>query len=477
LQERLASLERNTRNPHRPRDTLARRLAASPANVPASSRSRPFAALFPEESAAVPDFAGEYADLDDPAVVSKLKYHIYCELTKDRPADAPPIEFHDAPRSVPDFVMDLIQKERSSFYFINLSTVVDKYLLWKKKLPRAEPFYAVKSNPDPQIVETLFHLGAGFDCASKGEIQQVLSMGCDPSRIIFANPCKHPDHILFAKENGVAMMTFDNMAELYKIHEHFPEAKLVLRILPDDSYSIMPFGIKFGATLEDSFKLIEKCKELNMTLMGVSFHVGSGCLSGVAWVEALKLARKVFDEAIRVGFDMTLLDLGGGWPGTENGPLTFADIGTEISPVIDELFPPHVKVIGEPGRFFCTEASSLAVYIISKRERTNPQNPDETETQYYISDGVYGSFNCIIFDHAKPEPSFLVDVSDRRLLPSCIFGPTCDSMDLVVKKTLLPEHFPGEWLLFPNMGAYTRAAGSEFNGFSLPVCYYVMTSN
>lgn len=432
---------------------------------------------FPSASATPDDvLSGEVADLDDPVFVGKLKSQVWSALNKNRSPDAPTIDFYTVPRSIPDYVLELTQKERSSFYFINLSAVVEKYILWKKYLPRAEPFYAIKANPDPQIAETLFHLGAGFDCASKGEIQQVLDMGCEPSSIIFANPCKHPDHLTFAKEHGVSMMTFDNMAELEKIHQYYPEAQLVLRILPDDSYSIMPFGIKFGATLEDSFKLIEKCKELNMNLMGVSFHVGSGCLSGVAWVEALKLARKVFDEAIRVGFEMTLLDLGGGWPGNENGPLKFADIGTQISPVIDELFPSTVRVIGEPGRFFCTEACNLAVYIISKRERVSTQNPEETEIQYYISDGVYGSFNCIIFDHAKPEPCFLTDVSNRRLLPSCIFGPTCDSMDLVVKKTLMPEHYPGEWLLFTDMGAYTRCAGSEFNGFALPNRIYCMTA-
>jgi ornithine decarboxylase len=357
--------------------------------------------------------------------------------------------------------------------------VVDKYLLWKNKLPRAEPFYAIKSNPDPEIANTLFVLGAGFDCASKAEIKQVLDMGCAPEKIIFANPCKHPDHLAYAKAEGVSMMTFDNVNELEKIRTHFPEAKLVLRLLPDDSFSLMPFGIKFGATFEDASRLIELCKEMQMNLIGVSFHVGSGCFSSVGWVEALKLARRVFDEAARFGIEMEFLDLGGGWPGHENGPLKFASVGEDITPIIDQLFPSNVRVIGEPGRYICAETTTLAVNVVSKRERVIAgavgQEP-EREMQYYISDGVYGSFNCIMFDHAHPEPSFLIPTEERVVKPSCIFGPTCDSMDCVVKKAMLPEHNVGEWMYFANMGAYGVAAASSFNGFAPPKSIYILST-
>jgi ornithine decarboxylase len=410
--------------------------------------------------------------------VARLKLRVWEELQKGRDEYAPPIELHSAPRSIPDHLLELIPKHRTAFNFVDLGVVVDKYLLWKRKLPRAEPFYAIKSNPDPEIANTLFVLGAGFDCASRGEIKQVLEMGCPPEKIIFANPCKHPDHLTYAKDHGVEMMTFDNMQELDKIQTYYPEAKLVLRILPDDSFSLMPFGIKFGATFEDAVKLVERCKEMQMNLIGVSFHVGSGCFSSVGWVEALKLARRVFDEAARLGFDLDFLDLGGGWPGHENGALKFANIGDDISPIIDQLFPAHVRVIGEPGRFFCAECTSLAVTVVSKRERIIAgavgQEP-EREMQYYINDGVYGSFNCIMFDHAHPEPAFLVsNVNDRPLQQACIFGPTCDSMDCVVKKIMLPEHHVGEWMYFPYNGSYTGAAASEFNGFPKPKNHYVL---
>lgn len=454
-----------------PRDALEVSVAATAADEPAPAGAAPVTTAADDATVV----AAEGSDDD----VARLKMKVWEELARVRDEDAVPIELQLAPRAIADHIMDNIPKNRTAFNIVNLAVVVDKFLLWKRKLPRAEPFYAVKSNPDIEITNTLHVLGAGFDCASRAEMKQVLDLGADPSKVIFANPCKAPEHIIYAKENGVEMMTFDNMEELHKIHALFPEAKIVLRLLPDDSFSLMPFGAKFGASFEDAVRLIAQCQELGMNLIGCSFHVGSGCFSPVGWVEALKLARRVFDEATKYGFEFTFLDLGGGWPGHENGELKFANIGDEITPLIDQLFPEHVRVIGEPGRYICCETTSLAVTVVSKRERVVAgavgQEPDR-EIQYYVNDGVYGSFNCIMFDHAHPEPSFLIDVTERKIQASTMFGPTCDSMDCIFKKLPVPDHNVGEWLYFSNMGAYTGAAASAFNGFAPPKSYYIMST-
>jgi ornithine decarboxylase len=97
----------------------------------------------------------------------------------------------------------------------------------------------VKCNPDPEVLRLLAALGTGFDCASKVEIEQVLKLGIDPSRIIYAQPCKTKSYVRFAAEQGVKQMTFDNSDELYKIRALFPDAELFVRIITDDS-SLMP---------------------------------------------------------------------------------------------------------------------------------------------------------------------------------------------------------------------------------------------
>lgn len=232
---------------------------------------------------------------------------MYEELSKNTA-----IEVIDTVSTVEELLAKELEKgQYSAFYLVNLGTVVEKYLQWKKLMPRVRPMYAVKSNPDINIVRALHFLGTGFDCASQAELEEVKAVGAKPENIIYANPCKGKDHILYAKENGFDLMTFDNRAELNKVISLHPKARLVLRILPDDSYSLMPFGTKFGASFDESCLLIERCKELGANLVGVSFHVGSGCFSSRAWHDAIRLARRVFDQAAQAGFKLSLLDIGG----------------------------------------------------------------------------------------------------------------------------------------------------------------------
>jgi ornithine decarboxylase len=430
-----------------------------------------------------------------------------------------------------------LQKEDnlpSSFYVVNVGTIVEKWLEWGSNLPRVTPFYAMKSNPDINIVRALHAFGGGFDCASRSELEEVLSVGVSPDKIIFANPCKGLEHIKFAKEHNIFLMTFDSIDEVKKIQKIFPTAHLVLRLLVDDRHSLMPFGTKFGANRKEAMSLIDGCKELGMNLVGVSFHVGSGCLSCDAFTDAIKLAKETFNYANKTGFQLSLLDIGGGWPGVNDGPLLFEEIAREVAPLIDSLFPPSVRVIAEPGRFFCTQCYTLAVTVNSRRERwvasgtTMPQNcvtqpngvgtthkshdsannskpgspskddeeksndaeksdesqpgadpeppPPRKEVLYYLSDGVYGSFNNIVFDHAQPRPKILVAKEDKttQTEKSCLFGPTCDSIDVICKDVELPTLEIGDWLYFLNMGAYTVASASSFNGFRPPNAKYFM---
>jgi len=382
-----------------------------------------------------------------------------------------------APQSVEGLIQDALQKEifdkEEAFYVIDLSAVIRKQWQWKALLPRVHPFYAVKCNSSPAIVNTLASLGVNFDCASKAEIQQILGAGFSADRIIYANPTKMKSHIAYAKSSGVDLMTFDNSHELEKISVLFPEARLVLRIITDDSHSVCRFSTKFGAPLDQTQKLLEMAKELNLNVVGVSFHVGSGCMSTDSFCAAVKSAFTVFQQAEELGFHFSLLDLGGGWPGSDDDGISFTEIANNVRPLLDELFPSEIRVIAEPGRYFVAESHTLAVNIFAKR------TVDEGEKRflYYVNDGVYQSFNCILFDHyvAKPLVFASSELANRPLFKCTIFGPTCDSMDCIAKDAEFPEMHVGEWFYFKNMGAYTMAAASPFNGFKCPTCYFIQT--
>jgi ornithine decarboxylase len=160
-------------------------------------------------------------------------------------------------------------------------------------MPRVVPFYAVKCYPEPGLLRLLASLGAGFDCASKGELEAVLGLGVAPSRIIFAHPCKRPCDVRFARDHGVAHTTFDTESELHKLAGMYPGARCVLRIRADDPEARVPLGLKYGANPEEVGGLLEVARSLKLEVVGVSFHVGSACKNLATFTTAIEKAREV----------------------------------------------------------------------------------------------------------------------------------------------------------------------------------------
>ena len=361
---------------------------------------------------------------------------------------------------------DCVAGGENPFFVADVGQVYRQHIHWKRNLPRIEPFYAVKCNSDPQVLKLLATLGTGFDCASVHEINQVLDMGVSPSRIIYANPCKAGSYIRYAASVNVLQTTFDNADELWKCKRYFPEARLFLRILTDDSKSLCQLGLKYGAPLNTTSTLIQLAKDLSLNLVGVSFHVGSGSCDPAAFHDAILRARKVFDEAKQFGFDLNILDVGGGF-GHDN----LEEIAKILGPVVDELFPASIRVIAEPGRYFVAAAFTLATNVIASRTVSDIHG---VSYMYYVNDGIYASFNNILHDHQRPLPKVLMhnkvsyyhDQPVGRVRCS-LWGPTCDSMDCIAKQIYMPCTLQvGDWLYFSNMGAYTMCASSKFNGFN-----------
>ena len=208
------------------------------------------------------------------------------------------------------------------FYVVDLGIVASQLARWRAAFPRVLPYYAVKCNPDPVIVQTLASLGCNFDCASRGEIEIVQRISRDlPEEIgkpdiIFANPCKGRGHVIDAVCRGVKCMTFDNVAEIYKCASVSKRIQLILRIITDDSGSQCRLSSKFGAPKQHWKELLGEAKKAGLEVVGVSFHVGSGCRDATRYEMALRDAKELFEMAEReFGFKMNILDIGGGFPG------------------------------------------------------------------------------------------------------------------------------------------------------------------
>ncbi|KAK9270088.1 hypothetical protein L1049_025662 [Liquidambar formosana] len=369
-----------------------------------------------------------------------------------------------------DFIQSIVTKKqdvKDPFYVLDLGEVVSLMDKWTRSLPTVRPFYAVKCNPEPALLGALAALGSNFDCASRAEIESVLALGVSPDRIVYANPCKAESHLKYAASVGVNLTTFDSRDEVDKIRKWHPKCVLLIRVkAPDDSGARCPLGPKYGALPEEVTPLLQAAQAARLNVTGVSFHIGSGATHSRAYRGAIAAAKSVFEAASRLGMPrMRVLNIGGGFTAGSQ----FGEAASAVNSALQAYFPnePGLTVIAEPGRFFAESAFTLATNIIGKRVRGELR-------EYWINDGIYGSMNCILYDHATITCTPFACTSNRanptcrgaRTYRSTVFGPTCDALDTVLTGHLLPELEVSDWLVFPKMGAYTAAAGSNFNGFS-----------
>jgi ornithine decarboxylase len=359
-----------------------------------------------------------------------------------------------------------------------------------------EPFYAMKCNPDPVIVRLLATLGCGFDCATMGEIDLVLNglgkelsfspRGLTHDKLVYANPAKFQNHLEFATSSGVRKTVFDGEDELYKlakVNDSLPEGQkleLLLRITTNDEKSVCSFSNKFGCPVSQGPELLEVAKKLGLDVVGVSFHVGSGCGDPAAYSIAFDHASRLFQAADQLGMKkMTLVDIGGGFPGDNEGTYragmpTFLDIAATVRKAIADFrvkftADRQLRFIAEPGRYFVSRSTTIATKIYGRKGGMG-------KTQaLYIDDGVYGSFNNVVYDHYHPVPIKLTsaleshdDEESNAQMPTAVFGPTCDGLDQICKQqeTMLERAEIGDWLIFKNMGAYTHTASFVFNGYT-----------
>ncbi|GAB5574795.1 ornithine decarboxylase [Prionailurus iriomotensis] len=394
---------------------------------------------------------------------------------------------------------------RDPFMVADLGVLASRHRAFCQALPRVSPFYAVKCNSSVWVLRVLDTLGTGFDCASQVELDQVLGLGVAPSRIIYANPCKPVSHIQYAARHGVRLLTFDSEEELTKVAQHYPGARLVLRLLTEDSESIFPLSAKFGASLEACERLLKSARDLGLAVVGTSFHVGSNCRTPHSFRQAIADCRRVFEMGRAFGHDMSLLDIGGGFPGGEGCEPQFEEMARVINAALAQDFPEGsgVEIIAEPGRFYAASVCMAAINIIAKKAVL--ESGGRRKLLYYLNDGHYGIFRLFLREPAPSTPivvkresqvpsvpasvnwqswNVLLEYelheggelcSDPPLFPCTLYGPTCDAFDkLFQEEVQLPELDVGDWLVFPSMGAYTSSMSSTFNGFPPASTYYAM---
>jgi len=363
-------------------------------------------------------------------------------------------------------LQQLARKHGTPLFLIDHEELRRNYRAFRKYLPRIQVYYAVKANPDPEIVRTLYREGASFDVASMPEFMIVHdNIRHLPAKkrqdwiwdkIIYANPTK-PVETLEKLNPYKPLVTFDNFEEILKIKRHAPNAGLALRLQVPNTGAMVELSSKFGAPPGEAVDLILEADRQGLVVEGISFHVGSQTTNFENYVQALSLTASIYKEAQDRGYHkMNLVDIGGGFPAPyDDSVKPFRQLAAVISKEINRLFPPNIQILAEPGRFLVASAGYAVSKVIGKAVR-------DGKPCYYIDDGVYHTYSGVIFDHCK-YPIHAFRKGTTRL--SSVFGPTCDALDVVSMAENLPELERDDYVYSVNIGAYSHASSTHFNGF------------
>ncbi len=328
-----------------------------------------------------------------------------------------------------------------------------------EKFP-AQPFYAVKVNPAPHVLDALWAAGiTSFDAASEEEI--ALIHGRFPgARIAFLHPVKNRRAIRRAyTEYGVRIFVTDTMTELTKILEetgHARDLTILVRIAVSCEGSALPLSGKFGASAGEAAEILRVARRYADEL-GVSFHVGSQAIKPSAWAKAMADVSRIIIDA---GVTVDIVDVGGGFPAVYAGkaPPALEDYAAMVSRAFENMFVlENAELWCEPGRALVAEAESLLLRVELAKGR-----------MLFLNDGAYGALYDAVHERwSFPTRAIAGDGRKLgRMVEYTVYGPTCDSSDVMPEKVWLPAGLAeGDYVEFGNLGAYGRAMASRFNGY------------
>jgi ornithine decarboxylase len=344
------------------------------------------------------------------------------------------------------------------FLLVDTNIVRNKARRFKTAMPKVQPHYAVKANPDPRVLRTMIEEGVGFEIASISELDLLLSLGVPAAEIYYSNPMKSRAYLEYAASKGVEWYVLDSVEELRKIVSVKPDAKMYLRIDTPNIGSDWPLAGKFGTHIAEIEGIVNEAAKLKADLAGVTFHVGSQCRNPQNWRVGIERAKKVFADMREVGLTPRLLNIGGGYPVRHVKPIPSIEIIAEVVNAAIADLPEDIRVMAEPGRYLVSDAAYFVCRVVGTATRNGKR-------WMYWDAGVFGG---VIEVTEGLRYEILSDRTGQNI-PWSIAGPTCDSVDILMRDEMLPEDIEeGDFIYIPNAGAYTTAYASNFNGFPLP---------
>jgi len=364
------------------------------------------------------------------------------------------------PKSTIKKALDFIRESdiEPPYLLMDKSKVRQKVHTIGRNIRNSEVFYAVKANPDIEVLKLINSLGIGFEIASEGEMSVLQSIGVSCDRMITSNPIKSFRFLRMAAEAGVNYFSYDSEAEVMKMKEYTPGANVYVRITVPNEGSEWPLSKKFGVEVEEAEWLLQLAKKKGLNPIGITFHVGSQCTNMYNWNSALDKARDLWERAEKSGIRLSMLNIGGGYPIRYTKDVVgITAIEKNINKLIYEKFPKKTRILIEPGRSVVGDAGIFVTKVIGKTLRGDDE---------WLSIDV-GVFNGLMESVGGIKYTYIVEGS-KEVKKWTLAGPSCDSFDVIEKNVSLPEPAVGNYVLILSSGAYTVSYASEFNGFSIP---------
>ncbi|MEX0649750.1 MAG: type III PLP-dependent enzyme [Candidatus Andersenbacteria bacterium] len=373
----------------------------------------------------------------------------------------------------PDFGQDFLEglSHKTPFFLFSKEKIIHNFEEFKQCFPGASVHYAMKANSEPEILQTVLDVGAGFEVASVYELHMLQDIGVPPEKIIYGTSVKPIAHIKEFFDYGVDRFAFDSLPELEKIAVMAPGSRVYVRVIVNDTGSVFRFSEKFGTDKENVISLLQRAKDLGLHPYGVSFHVGSQASNPMAWANALENLGPILEHLKKTGIEIEIINLGGGYPcayASTDQKVSLKEIAENTLKQYKKL-PYHPKLILEPGRGMVATTAVLVTSVIARVERS-------ANTWLFLDAGVYDA----LYEAMAYQGSTRYRVTSMR--PSydsgeslfALAGPTGDSADVITREASLPQDIAvGDKLIFHDVGAYSLVVSSRFNGFPKPGVYLI----
>ena len=348
---------------------------------------------------------------------------------------------------------------------LDINKVEANYRDLKAGMPTAHIHYAVKANPHPEILRRLVSLGSRFDAASRGEIEQCLAAGAAPEHISFGNTIKRTQDIAWAVSQGITLFSADAEEELEKLGRFAPGCRVFIRILVSSADAEWPLSRKFGCSSSYALPLLDLARDLGLEAVGLSFHVGSQTKHPYMWYDCLDTVAAIWEHARAEGHELTLLNIGGGFPAYYGVDITEPQqYGAQLMQAITDRFDGVEYIMAEPGRGMVSSAGAIAAECLLVSRKT----PGDPVRWVFLNVGRFSGLAEAEGEAIKDQFVTLGKESERT--SECIVaGPTCDSADVLYErnKVAFPDSLAsGDRVIIKTCGAYTSTYSTiAFNGF------------